>query len=355
MPPAMGIPGARALKLAAVLVVAVLVAVALTSQYELDIGEAGVIVDKVLGRKEVVFGPTWGIKAPWAELKLVPIYVQTVHLEGDSAIVAVTKDGARVPVEIQVRYKVRKEPGAVLWLVEEYQYDIHNRIRRDVIERAASEAVRAVVGKYMLVDIVPRIQEISEEIAVYLKNLLLEDPSVKNAIEVIDVVVKKIDIPPELSQAILRKLTAQQEAEAAKYEAQREIIRAQMEAEKKVIAANATAQQQIIQAKAEAEKRIIEANATATKLVLEAKGRAEAIARQYTGEAMAIAEIAKTLNVTVDKAAEIYYYIKMVELYREVLPSALQNAKITVVTVPGNATLPLGIPIIGILPLDEKS
>lgn len=324
-----------------------------SSTFQVDVGEAAVVIDPFQGRiVDVVFGPAFKWKMPWQEVKIIPISVQTVLLEDEKALVAVTRDGARVPVEVQVRYEVRKEPSAVMWLIQKYPEDPHGRIKREVIERAAYEAVRSVIGKYNLVEIVPKIQEISEEIAAYLKQLLVQDPSVKAAIDIVDVVVKSIDIPKELSNAILKKLTAQQEAEAAKYEAQREIIRAEMEAKKKIIAANATAMQQIIAAQAEARKRIIEANATATKLVLEAKGKAQAVMEQYRGEALAIKVIMETLNITAEEAAKVYYYIKMIELYREILPSALANARITIITTPeGNKT----IPILGILPLLEQS
>ena len=323
-----------------------------SSTFQVDVGEAAVVIDPFQGRiVDVVFGPAFKWKMPWQEVKIIPISVQTVLLEDEKALVAVTRDGARVPVEVQVRYEVRKEPSAVMWLIQKYPEDPHGRIKREVIERAAYEAVRSVIGKYNLVEIVPKIQEISEEIAAYLKQLLVQDPSVKAAIDIVDVVVKSIDIPKKLSNAILKKLTAQQEAEAAKYEAQREIIRAEMEA-KKIIAANATAMQQIIAAQAEARKRIIEANATATKLVLEAKGKAQAVMEQYRGEALAIKVIMETLNITAEEAAKVYYYIKMIELYREILPSALANARITIITTPeGNKT----IPILGILPLLEQS
>ena len=288
------------------------------------------VIDPFQGRiVDVVFGPTFKWKMPWQEVKIIPISVQTVLLEDEKALVAVTRDGARVPVEVQVCYEVREEPSAVMWLIQKYPEDPHGRIKREVIERAAYEAVRSVIGKYNLVEIVPKIQEISEEIAAYLKQLLVQDPSVKAAIDIVDVVVKSIDIPKELSNAILKKLTAQQEAEAAKYEAQREISRAEMEA-----------------------KKIIAANATATKLVLEAKGKAQAVMEQYRGGALAIKVIMETLNITAEEAAKVYYYIKMIELYREILPSALANARITIITTPeGNKT----IPILGILPLLEQS
>ncbi len=335
----------------AAVAVVVLVMVAALSSYQVDVGEAAVIIDPLSGKiVDVVFGPAFRFKAPWQETKIVPVSVQTVLLEDEKALVAVTRDGARVPVEIQVRYEVRRDPAAVKWLVEKYPEDPHGRIKREVIERAAYEAVRSVIGKYNLVEIVPKIKEISDEIAAYLRQLLLQDPSVKAAIDIVDITVKTIDIPKELSQAILRKLTAQQEAEAAKYEAQREIIRAQMEAQKRVIAANATAMQQVIQATAEARRRVIEANATATKLLVEAMGRARALEEQYRGVALAIKTLAKELNVSYTEAAEIYYRLLLVEVYREVLPKALQNARIIVVGGAGNLTLP----IIGLLPLLES-
>ncbi|AEM38989.1 band 7 protein [Pyrolobus fumarii 1A] len=342
----------RLLTVLAAIIAIVFVAMVAMSTYQLDVGEAAVIIDPVQGRiVGVVFGPHFGFKMPWQEIRVIPVSVQTVLLEDQSAVIAVTRDGARVPVEIQVRYEVRKDPAAVKYLIQKYPENPHERIKREVIERAAYEAVRSVIGKYNLVEIVPRIQEISEEIAAYLKQLLLEDPSVKAAIDIVDVVVKSIDIPKELSQAILRKLAAQQEAEAAKFEAQKEIIRAEMEAKKKIIAANATAMQQIIAARAEAEKRVIEANATAQKMLIEAMAQAKSVVERYRGEAAAIKAIMEELNVTAEEAAKIYYYIKMIELYREVLPEALRNASITLLVTPsGNQTLPL----VGVIPLPSR-
>ena len=118
-----------------------------SSTFQVDVGEAAVVIDPFQGRiVDVVFGPAFKWKMPWQEVKIIPISVQTVLLEDGKALVAVTRDGARVPVEVQVRYEVRKEPDAVVWLIQKYPENPHARIKREVIERAAYEAVRSVLA-----------------------------------------------------------------------------------------------------------------------------------------------------------------------------------------------------------------
>ncbi len=331
------------------LIVAVIIAAFLlyTSIFSVDVGYAAVIVDPFAGKiVDVVWGPAFRLKAPWQDVKILSVAVQTVMLEDKNAVIVVTKDGARIPVQIQVRFQLKRDKDAVVKLVQMYPENPYKRIREEVVERAAYEVVRTVIGQYNLVEIVPKVREISAKIEHMLMEKLKNDPSIRGVIKILDISVKSIDIPKELTAAIVAKLKAQQEAEAARYQAQKEIVMAEMEAKKRIIAANATAMQQVIAARAEAEKRIIEANATAQKIVIEAKAMARSIVEKYLGEAKAIVEIAKKMNITPSEAAEIYYKLKLLEMIENTLPAALNNATITLIMVPQyNTTIPL-VPII---------
>jgi len=229
-----------------VIVIAIIGAVIVFSNIIVaDVGEAEVIIDPWQGRiVGVIFGPAWTIKAPWQYTKEVYVAVQVINFsykEG-TAIEALTKDGARINVDVTVRFDVRKSPEAIEYLVTKYARAPIDEVRTGVIVPIVRQVVRDVISKYTLTEVIEKRAELPSIIVNAIRERLEEDETVRVALNIIDVAVRRI-IPPEtVLKAIEEKLQAQQRAEAARYELQRQLT-----------LANATRISRIIQAEGQRE------------------------------------------------------------------------------------------------------
>ena len=229
-----------------VIVIAIIGAVIVFSNVIVaDVGEAEVIIDPWQGRiVGVIFGPAWTIKAPWQYTKEVYVAVQVINFsykEG-TAIEALTKDGARINVDVTVRFDVRKSSEAIEYLVTKYARAPIDEVRTGVIVPIVRQVVRDVISKYTLTEVIEKRAELPSIIVNAIRERLEEDETVRVALNIIDVAVRRI-IPPEtVLKAIEEKLQAQQRAEAARYELQRQLT-----------LANATRISRIIQAEGQRE------------------------------------------------------------------------------------------------------
>jgi len=254
----------------------IIVAIIFSNIIVADVGEAEVIIDPWQGRiVGVVFGPAWAIKAPWQYTKEVYVAVQVINFsysEG-TAIEALTKDGARINVDVTVRFEVRKKSEAVEYLVSKYARAPMDEVKTGVIIPIVRQVVRDVISSYTLTEVIEKRAELPSIIVNAIRERLEQDETVRIALNIIDVAVRRI-IPPEtVLKAIEEKLQAQQRAEAARYELQRQLTLA---------------------------------NATRMSRIIQAEGEKEALILQAEGQKQALTLLASALNN--DTQALIWYY-----------------------------------------------
>ncbi len=252
--------------LAAAIALITLAAVLAANVVAVDVGEAVAIVDPIAGRiVGVVFGPAMTLKAPWQYVKEVYVAVSTLTFRADqgTAIDALTRDGARISVDVTVRYEIRRDPDVVEFLVTKYAVAPREEIERNVITPIVRQVVRDVIARYTLTEVIERREELSQIIVQALRERLQADETIRLAVNIIDIAVRRIMPPQSVLDAIEAKLRAQQEALAAQYQLQKEIT-----------LANATRMRMIIEAQGEMEARIIRAKGEmeAIRLIAEALG-----------------------------------------------------------------------------------
>lgn len=216
-----------------------------------DVGEALAIIDPFTGSiVKVVFGPAVDLKAPWQYTKEVYVAVSTLSFQAatGNAIDALTKDGARISVDVTVRYEIKKDPEVIELLVTKYAMSPREEIERNVMTPIIRQVVRDVIARYGLTEVIEHRDELSQQIVSSLRERLERDETIRLAVNIIDIAVRRIMPPQSVLDAIEAKLKAQQEAQAAYYQMQREVT-----------LANATRQRMIIEAQGEMEARIIRA------------------------------------------------------------------------------------------------
>ncbi len=289
-------------KLRAALAVLIVIIIAIgallaTSISSVGVGEAVVIIDPLQGRiVDVKFGPQLFLKLPWQTTIKVLTAVKAINMFFEPprdypAVAAITSDGAKVEVDITVRYKVVETPDAVKELVTNYPL---LNFEDAAIVPAVREETRNMVSNYTLTDIIEKRSVISAAIVNAVIQRLTKDPTLKNAITIIDVAVRNLEPPAEVVAAINKKLAAEQEAKAAEYNRT-----------KILIIANATAQQRILEAEGEAQATLLRADAEAKSILLKANATAESLEL-----------IAKVLNST-DALVNYLYFETLKKLVEE--------------------------------------
>jgi membrane protease subunit HflC len=114
------------------------------------------------------------------------------------------------------------------------------RLAADRLGQRVADGLRNQFGRRTLHDVVSGQRD---ELMAELKTTLNETANSLLGIEVVDIRVKRIDFPPELSQSVFARMAADREKEAREYRAQgkeqSEVIRADADRKKVVLEANA--------------------------------------------------------------------------------------------------------------------
>lgn len=234
-----------------------------------EVGEAAVIVDPIQQRiVDIKFGPQLFIKFPWQYVIKVYTAVDAITMRKEiphdyPAVSALTKDGAKVEVDITVRYKIIESFRAVESLIKSYPMLNYKSI---TIVPTIREVVRNIIANFTLTEVIEKRSKIGVLIVEAATKRLITDPTLKNCIEIIDVAVRNIEPPSEVVAAINRKLAAEQEAKAAEYNKTKILILANASAMEKRIAAQAEAIAILLRAEAEAKAVLLRANATSASL-----------------------------------------------------------------------------------------
>jgi regulator of protease activity HflC (stomatin/prohibitin superfamily) len=176
-----------------------------------------------------------------------------------SAPEVLTKDGVTVTVEMVVRYRIN--PQRFDELVKRFpQVDYDDK----VLVPKARQLIRDVVSKVTLDYLIANRDQIAKQIEHQYKEAINNDTALASLVEVMDVNVLNFVLPNQITDAINRKVAAQQEAMRAQYERQRVEELARANYTKTVLAAMAEANATITRAKAQAAQITLTANATRT-------------------------------------------------------------------------------------------
>jgi membrane protease subunit HflC len=115
-----------------------------------------------------------------------------------------------------------------------------SRLAEDRLGQRVADGLRNQFGRRTLHDVVSGQRD---ELMAELKSTINETANSLLGIEVIDIRVKRIDFPPEVSQSVFARMAADREKEAREYRAQgqeqSEVIRADADRKKVVLEANA--------------------------------------------------------------------------------------------------------------------
>jgi len=169
------------------------------------------------------------------DVVLLNTTIQTIEMteKKKNAIKVSTNDGLPVSIDLAVQYHIIPEKAPkIVSEISNYNIWLISKIRAKV---------RDVIAEYNVDSLYSdKRTEIQRKIEVELKKEL--EPY---GFEITDVLIRKIELPEQVVDAIEKKLKAKQEAEQMKYV----LEKTRQEAEKKMIEANATAKYNEIVAK----------------------------------------------------------------------------------------------------------
>jgi regulator of protease activity HflC (stomatin/prohibitin superfamily) len=191
--------------------------------YIVKAGERGVLL--TFGKPaDVPMGEGLHIKVPIVQT-VVHMDVKTMKYETDAS--AASNDLQIVTTKLAVNYHVLPESTPEIYRTMSYNY------QERVIQPAVQEVVKASTAKYTAEQLITKRAEVKEDI----KNLLHERLLIRGII-VEDISIVNFDFSPEFNQAIELKVTAEQNALAAKnkleqvkFEAEQRIVQSKAEAE----------------------------------------------------------------------------------------------------------------------------
>lgn len=193
--------------------------------FTLDATERGVIFKPFSGGLDVdnIFRPGFHMKAPWNK-----IYVYNVEEQkSEEPMDVLDKNGLSVNIDVTVRYYPIYD--RIGYLYEGFKLDYANRL---VIPEIRS-TVRQVAGRYTAEEIYSTKRSEVEQTIIDEAGKKLRE----NNIEMKALLIRSINLPPDIKRAIESKLTQEQEALAYQFKLDKE----KAEAERKRIAAEGEA------------------------------------------------------------------------------------------------------------------
>lgn len=200
---------------------------------------------------------------------ILRVPVRTVNLE--VRLPLPSKEGLTINSEISILYRVQAQSAPMLlrevgkFYEQEMIMPVFRSAAADVTARFMAKDMHSGARAVIENEISTRMNEILEPRGILIENVLM----------------KSIQLPPGLSQAIEEKLQAEQEAQRMEFVKQRE---------------QADAERRIIQAKGERDSRIIAAEAQKRTFEIEAEGQANATRFQAEAQAEANARIDSSLT-----------------------------------------------------------
>lgn len=200
---------------------------------------------------------------------ILRVPVRTVNLE--VRLPLPSKEGLTIGSEISILYRVK--PNSAPLLLRE----VGNRYEQEMIMPVFRSASADVTARFLAKDMHSGARSAIEAAIAERMNEILEP----RGIFIENVLMKSIQLPPGLSQAIENKLEAEQEAQRMEFVKQRE---------------QADAERLIIQAQGERDAAIIAAEAEKRRVEIEAEGNANAIRLEADAQAKANELINNSIN-----------------------------------------------------------
>lgn len=200
----------------------VLVILGSATTYMVDPGTRGIKV--TLGKTAEQFLPEgFGFKAPFIT-SIVPVNIRqkTMPVKAD----CFSSDLQQVSLEVRVLYRVPE--SSVVQIYKEFAGDPFDSL----IAPRVQEAIKEVTALYTAEQIVKSREEIKK------KALTAAKLKIGNLLLVEDIVVRDINLSPELEKAIEAKMVAEQQANQARFTQ----VQTQVEAETAVISAKGEAE-----------------------------------------------------------------------------------------------------------------
>jgi membrane protease subunit HflC len=234
-----------------VIVIFALIVLASQTYYTVDQTESALVVE--LGK------PRRAITAPGLHFK-TPFIQQVIKFENRLLIydaspsVIITKDKKNLVVDNYAKWKII-EPL-------KYYQTVRNEIgAQSRLDDIIFSKVREELGKHNLLDIIAKTRaSLMEDV------IIKSNASAKSfGIEIVDVRIKRADLPPENERAVFERMKAERQREAKRYRSEGEEralgIRAQANRDKTVILSEANRKSQVLKG---------EGDAVATKLYADA-------------------------------------------------------------------------------------
>jgi membrane protease subunit HflC len=194
--------------------------------------------------KEEIVKPGLNFKIPFITSAVkFDVRLQTLDIDSSRMVTLEKKD---VFVDYYVKWRVRDIPT--------FYKATGGNIRRiqTLIKQKANDGIRAEFGKRTIKEVVSGDRK---DIMEFLKNYV--DGSVSDlGVDVIDVRIKRIDLPNEVSSTVFERMRSERHRVATKHRAQghatAEAIMAKADAKATIIEANAKKENQVIRAQADA-------------------------------------------------------------------------------------------------------
>ncbi|MEN8247963.1 MAG: prohibitin family protein [Bacteroidota bacterium] len=193
----------------------------------IEAGESGVLFKRFSGglEKEVVYGQGFHVVAPWNTMYIYNVKEQTA----EESMSVLDRNGLSVRVDVTVRFNPYQEKIGF----------VHERFGKAYVQTLVipevRSAVRQVMGRFSAEEIYSTKRAEVEQSIINEAETTLSSP--ENNIRMNALLMREVELPTNIKQAIENKLQQEQEALAYKFRLDRE----KSEAERKRIAAEGEA------------------------------------------------------------------------------------------------------------------
>ncbi|SES67683.1 Regulator of protease activity HflC, stomatin/prohibitin superfamily [Methanococcoides vulcani] len=211
-------------------------------------GEVGVKFSQFGGVQEDELGEGLHIVPPWvsvtkysvrSEMYTMSAKAAEGEVSGDDQINALTNEGLTLGLDISVRYRLVSEDASV----------VHTKLGTAYAEKIIRPTIKSVIREVVSGHTAMAIYGEQRELVATEMQVEMEKSLVGDGIIVEEVLLRNVQLPAKIADAIESKLQADQDAQRMIFVKQKE----QLEAERRIIEANGIANATIVQATGEAE------------------------------------------------------------------------------------------------------
>lgn len=211
-------------------------------------GEVGVKFSQFGGVQEDELGEGLHIVPPWvsvtkysvrSEMYTMSAKAAEGEVSGDDQINALTNEGLTLGLDISVRYRLVSEDASV----------VHTKLGTAYAEKIIRPTIKSVIREVVSGHTAMAIYGEQRELVATEMQVEMEKSLVADGIIVEEVLLRNVQLPTKIADAIESKLQADQDAQRMIFVKQKE----QLEAERRIIEANGIANATIVQATGEAE------------------------------------------------------------------------------------------------------